>query len=262
MAHITRPTEFRRAFAGATVHDFFNLLSVIVLLPLEIATHYLEHYAIFLQDIFRGMGGATLVSPLKVAVKPVAHALTDLICSLVPHGTFAAIITLVLAIAILFFSLSRLVTYMKALIIGKIERLLHNYIFCNAIRAFLLGTAFTAIVQSSSVTTSLIVPLVGAGILSLEQIFPYTLGANIGTTVTALLASFVTQNPTAIATAFVHLLFNISGTIIWFPLKKVPISIARFFGDIAFKRRWLAISYMVMTFYIIPLIIAGILERS
>ena len=66
----------------------------------------------------------------------------------------------------------------------KLEAFFDTHIFKTTIRAMLFGILITFLVQSSSITTSLVVPLAGAGILKLRQIFPYTLGANIGTTMT------------------------------------------------------------------------------
>ena len=263
MGHITRPVEFRRALSGSTVHDFFNVLAVITFLPLEMFTHYLEHSAIFLQKIFAGVGGLKLISPLKIIVKPAVHLIIDIITSLSLGHTLTAVVSFVVAILLLFFALSRLVSIMKQLIIGKVERLLHGYLFANPIRSLLIGIVLTAIVQSSSIITSLVVPIVGAGILTVEQIFPYTIGANIGTTVTAIMASLITQNPAAVSTAFVHLLFNISGGIIWYGipfLRKIPIALSKLLAGVAYKKRWVAILYVVITFYIAPLLLATIIE--
>ena len=252
MGHITRPTEFRRAFAGATVHDFFNILSVAVFLPLECLTHFLEYGAVFLTKIFGGMGGFTFASPLKAAVKPAAYIVEHSIVAITHGGMFGAIVELIIALIFLFGALKFLVSLMRTLVLGKIERLLHGYLFVTPIRSMLLGLLFTVIVQSSSVVTSLIIPLVGAGILSIEQVFPYTLGANVGTTVTAILASLVTGNPAAISTAFVHTLFNISGILVWYPLRRVPIMAAKWLGGLAFRRRWLAIVYVLIMFFGLP----------
>ncbi len=263
IGHITHPPEMRRAFAAATVHDFFNFLSVLTLLPIEMATHYLEHSAIFMQTVFSGVGGLKLISPLKVIVKPLVHIIIDAIKSIQIGNTASAIVALVVALAFLFTALSRLVVLMKGLVIGKIERLIHGYLFSNPVRSFLLGLVFTAIIQSSSVVTSLIVPIVGAGILTLEQVFPYTIGANVGTTVTAIMASLVTQNPAAISTAFVHLLFNISGGLVWYCvpiLRKLPLMIAKKMGGIVSRKRWFAFVYVVVIFYILPLLLAGVVK--
>ncbi|RKZ25117.1 hypothetical protein DRQ26_06435, partial [bacterium] len=249
--------------AGSTVHVFFNVLAVMTFLPLEMFTHYLEHSAIFLQKIFAGVGGLKLISPLKIIVKPAVHLIIDIITSLSLGHTLTAVVSFVVAILLLFFALSRLVSIMKQLIIGKVERLLHGYLFANPIRSLLIGIVLTAIVQSSSIITSLVVPIVGAGILTVEQIFPYTIGANIGTTVTAIMASLITQNPAAVSTAFVHLLFNISGGIIWYGipfLRKIPIALSKLLAGVAYKKRWVAILYVVITFYIAPLLLATIIE--
>jgi sodium-dependent phosphate cotransporter len=121
--------------------------------------------------------------------------------------------------------------------------------------SFAFGIGLTALVQSSSVTTSLMVPFIGSGMITVEQIFPYVLGANIGTTITAILASLVTNSTAAVAVAFVHLLFNIAGIIIVYPFRKVPISLAKRLGKFVSEKRSLAILYMIGTFYILPIII-------
>ena len=70
---------------------------------------------------------------------------------------------------------------------------------------------YLLVVQSSSITTSVLTPLVGLGVIQLEQMFPLTLGANIGTTVTGLLAAMVTDSVEALQVALAHLFFNIFG---------------------------------------------------
>ena len=145
--------------------------------------------------------------------------------------------------------------FMRSALLVRIENLFDAYLFKTAIRSFAVGTALTAVVQSSSVTTSLAVPLLGAGILTMEQIFPYVLGANLGTTITAMLASLAIGGEggkIAITVAFAHLCFNISGTIIWYPLRKVPITMARKMAEVSTKSRKLALIYLVVVFYVIP----------
>jgi sodium-dependent phosphate cotransporter len=69
LAHMGRPEEFRRAFAAATCHDFFNYISVVVLLPLELATGYLQRTAEWMSSVIGGIGGAQYDSPIKGAIK-------------------------------------------------------------------------------------------------------------------------------------------------------------------------------------------------
>jgi sodium-dependent phosphate cotransporter len=130
-----------------------------------------------------------------------------------------------------------------------------KFLFKTAPRAMAVGLLLTVLVQSSSITTSLVVPMAGAGLLTLVQIFPYTLGANVGTTVTAILAALITGNIAALTVAFTHLLFNISGIVFWFPLRKVPIFIAQKFAEYSIKNKLIPVAYVVIMFFIIPVLV-------
>ena len=252
LGHITRRQEFDRAFAGAIVHDIFNLLAVAVLFPIEIHFHFLERFSLTLARGFAGVGGLVLVNPLNISVKPLVRVTEELIV----HPP----IILALAVFLLFLALAYIVKTARGLALPKIEALLDDYLFTTPLRAFVLGTLFTAMIQSSSITTSLVVPLVGAGLLSIEKIFPYTLGANLGTTVTAILASLVTRNPVAIQTAFTHLLFNACGVCIIYPVKRIPIGLAKGLGRRCSHSRKYAILWVVLAFYAIPLLLIMIVR--
>jgi len=136
----------------------------------------------------------------------------------------------------------------------KADVLVNKYLFKAAPVAFLLGLGLTALVQSSSITTSLIIPFAGAGILTVEKAFPYTLGTNVGTTVTAILASLATGSPAGIMIAFVHLMFNILGICIVYPMKKIPITLSKKLAKMATEKKRIAVFYVIITFYIIPIL--------
>jgi sodium-dependent phosphate cotransporter len=248
MGHISRKQEFQRAFAAATVHDFFNILAVVILFPLEITTHILEKSATVLSSAFVGAGGIKFLSPLKAITQPVI----DIFVKWIPIPA----VIIISALILLFFSLIQMVKIMKSLIVTKVEVFLDKYLFKNDLTAFMVALIVTAVIQSSSVTTSLAVPLVGAGLLTVRKIFPYTLGANVGTTVTAILASFVTLNPIAITVAFTHLLFNIFGIVIIYPFKKIPIWMAETLAKKTVKSRKNAIIFISLFFlvYLAPLL--------
>ena len=229
MGHVTRSHEFERAFAASTVHDFFNVLAAATLLPLEVAFHPVQHAAEYMEQAFEGVGGMHLASPLKLAVEPLA----DLATGLVPHE----IPLLVIALAVLFLALSQMMRVMRGAVLERLEGLFSRVLFRNDAASFSLGLVTTATVQSSSATTSLIVPLAGTGVLNLRQIYPYTLGANVGTTVTAILASFSTGNAAAVTVALAHLSFNIMGIAIYYPLKALPIWLAKKAGALAGKSK-------------------------
>ena len=68
LGHITRKEEFKRAFSGSTLHDFFNLMTVLILFPIEMSTHYLERAGLFLSSVFCNIGGAAITNPIKVII--------------------------------------------------------------------------------------------------------------------------------------------------------------------------------------------------
>ncbi|MBN1586247.1 MAG: Na/Pi symporter [Candidatus Omnitrophica bacterium] len=255
MGHVTRKEEFRRAYAGATVHDFFNLLAVGILLPIELYTHILERSAIFLSASLEGMEGLKFTSPVKTIIKPaidgIKHLLTDTI-----HLSHTAMgWTLVaMSFVLLVLSLTGLVQVMRRLVASRSEEVFHRVLCRSGIQAMIVGMLFTAFVQSSSITTSVLVPMVGAGILTVTQVYPVTLGANVGTTVTALLAS-MTGNSTAVAVALVHLLFNVYAILIFYPIRfmrRIPIWLAETLAGIVTRRWWFAIIYILCVFFVIP----------
>ena len=252
--HITRRDEFKKAFPAAAVHDIFNLLSVLVYFPLEMKFHLIEKFSHMLAKAFQHAGGFKFTSPLKIIVKPVVHLLVNLF----RHNY---IICFIVAFGLVILFLVLLVRLLRGASSGKLEILIDRYLFSSAIASGVLGFALTVFVQSSSVTTSLIVPLVGAGLLTVEKIFPYTLGANVGTTFTAILASLVTGSIYSIQAAFAHLSFNILGIILWYPLRIVPIWLAKQLGNVAARKRYVAVLYVLFVFFIIPLTLVFIMRR-
>jgi sodium-dependent phosphate cotransporter len=252
VGHISRPTEFRRAFAAATVHDFFNLISVCILFPIQLGTNVLGRTAGFMADQFGNVGGYKAMNPLKTIVKPAVKQIERLTGE---SGTWM----LVISILLLFIALRYIVVNLRGLVIGKVETFFNEKLFKSAARAMFVGLVLTVMVQSSSITTSLAVPLAGAGILTLAQIFPMTLGANVGTTITAMLASLVTGSPAAVTVAFAHLMFNIFGIIIIWPFRRLPVFLAETLAKWSLKSKVIPIVYILVVFFMIPLILISLM---
>jgi len=257
LGHVTRREEFRRAFAGATLHDFFNLLTVAILFPLELATRYLARTATAIETFLEGSGGLKLFDPVKAAVRPVAHWVSELLGN-------SGWLTLLAGIALLFLALRFLVGVLKDLLTARAEQMLDRTLLRSPLAAVGAGMAITAMVQSSSITTSVMVPLVAAGIVRLEQLFPLTIGANLGTTVTAMLAALATGNATAISVALSHVLFNATGAIALYPIpivRRIPLALARGLGSVASRHRWLALLYVAFVFFGVPLLMLAVAGR-
>lgn len=270
IAHVPHRPEFRRAVTTATLHDFFNLCCVFIFFPLELATGFLRYSASLLTGLLVGVKAGKMPSPLSLVVKPVVRAveagLTRLITALQggnpPAEQLVGLVMVILALGVLFVSLTFLVRNLRRLLTGRMEGVLDRYLLASTFRGLLLGLGLTVLVQSSSVTTSFMVPLGAAGLVSLERAFPYMMGANIGTTVTAILASLATDSPQALTIALVHLLFNATGVAVMLavpPLRRVPLFLARTMGDMVMRRRVVVLVYAVVVFFVVPgiLIVLG-----
>lgn len=252
IGHIGRKAEFKRAFAAGVVHDFFNICAVIVLFPLELKFHFIQKSALFLEHRFEGVGGMKMFNPLKAILNPVI----DMVDGLVTNVPYKEIILMVISIISMFAALAFLIKTIRSLVVDKLEIIINKYLFKNDFLGMTWGMGMTFIVQSSSVTTSLIVPLAGAGIVKLRSIFPYTMGANIGTTGTALLAALATGNPVAVTTAFAHLVFNIFGILIFYPLKFIPITLAEKASEYTSQSKKNLLIFLVLysMIYFVPII--------
>ena len=263
LGHIGRKDEFRRAFAVATCHDFFNYFTVVVLLPVELATGFLGRSASWLAAEFGGSRGVAFDSPLNDALKTAAkplHWVAEALFS--TSGPLQGATIALLSGALIVFALLTLVKTLRQTMQRRAERLVERTLGRSGVLAIAVGMVATIVVQSSSITTSLLVPLAGAGMLTLRQAFPVTLGANIGTTVTALLASLAVSGANArlgVTIAVVHVLFNLTGTLMVYPfapIRRIPLLAAERLAEVAVRSRGWAIAYVVVLFYGVPAVFA------
>lgn len=308
--------DFRRSFAAATVHDMFNFLNVAVLLPLEAASHYLEHFSKALVDGILDENPESSDKPPdllksltkhftkhissvdKKVITKIAEASDDELaevenlrmlkkffgcepkngCDLSDQA--AGWLLLFFSLILLCFCLWLVVRTLKSLLKGRIAIVLHDTVngnfpdlklgglnvpmqWLSGYVAIVVGWLLTMAVQSSSITTSALTPLVGVGVISLERMYPVVVGANIGTCVTGLLAAFAADGSKLFYTlqvAFAHLIFNLTGTFIWYtiwPLRALPINAAKFLGNTTAEYKWFAVTYIFFAFFIIPGIFLG-----
>lgn len=264
LGHMGRIDEFRRAFSVATCHDFFNFLTVAVLLPLEMLTGFLRRLATALSSLVTGLGGVDYDSPIKGLLKAGLLPVKAAIGAVVPSPRWEAFALIIVSVLLIFTTLMLLVRVMRAAMHSRVETLVSRGFNQPVLVSMLVGVVVTVMVQSSSITTSLLVPLAGAGLITLPQAFPITIGANVGTTVTALLAALAATGVNAgagITIALVHLLFNISGTILVYPvprIRRIPLVAARWLADTAVRSRRYALFYVLVLFYGLPALFAAL----
>jgi len=193
-----------------------------------------------------------------------------------PNLTDQAIggILLILSLIILCLSLFFMVKILNSLLQGPVAKAVKKFVnpkFKNPyIQYFygywniLLGAGCTICVQSSSVFTSTLTPMVGLGLVEVESVYPLFLGSNIGTTVTAMLAALTQSGSTTfkntVQGALIHLFFNIIGILIFFPIPKlrIPIPLSKKLGKLTAKYRWFAVVYIIGMFFLLPGIFVGL----
>lgn len=261
LGHIRRRREFRHAFAAATVHDIFNVLTTLIIFPLELLFSPIERMAVFLTHLLPQTTYSMGKGPLAPLLKPPVNWITGLVEKSDMREIFGPLLVL-FALVLLFASLFFLVKVLKGFLLARLEAFFARYLFRNPLLGLFLGMAVTGLVQSSSVTTSLLVPMAGAGILTLSQIYPFTLGANFGTTFTALIAAMATPGAQGqgLSIAICHCLFNLGGIAIFFPLKRIPMGMARRYALLASQRRRYAFLLIGVVFFVIPISIIVISE--
>ena len=264
LAHMRQSEEFKRAFSAATVHDFFNLMAVSIILPIELATNVLSNSAEKISEQLVGSAGSEWKSPIKKWVKEPVGWLKDLGDAIGASGNVLGTLLVAIGLVIILISLAFITKNMRKLVADRIEASLNKVLGKGAgTVAMLLGLVITISVQSSSITTSIMIPLAAAGVVSLRNIYPVTLGANVGTTITALLAALATSRPEALTVAIVHTLFNVGGIVLLYPMpyvRDIPIRLAENLAKIAINRRVAAVVYVVVVFIVVPLLGVAILR--
>lgn len=255
--------SFRRAFAAASIHDCYNLLAVVIFLPLELAFGILEKSSGWLSHQMAGSDGgilATVFGGLGDAVTGVTEPLGDAIvaASGVLPGPWDGILLILVGIALILGVISVIGTLLKVVMVGRAEKVLHTAIGRGPVSGIASGTLITVMVQSSSTTTSLIVPLAGSGTFSLRQVYPFTLGANVGTTLTALIAAFAFSGPEAelaLQAALVHVLYNVFALLVIYGLpflRWIPLAGATTLARLGARNKLYVAGWVIGMFLVLP----------
>ncbi|MGF1699682.1 Na/Pi symporter [Photobacterium makurazakiensis] len=257
LGHARCKEEFRRAFASATIHDFFNLLAVVIFLPVEMMFGLLDKISTWLVSPMMSAGDMSMdgLNFMKVLTQPAVSAIKGPLQS---FGQTGGLIMIAIGIAIIFMAITVMGKLMRSLMVGRARDILKSAIGRGPIHGIASGTVVTILVQSSSTTTSLMVPLVGTGVLKVRDVYPFTLGANIGTCITALLAATAVTGEYAVFAlqiALVHLVFNVLATLLIFGipfLRELPLKGAFFIGELGTKNKAAVAGYLGLVFVAIP----------
>jgi len=176
--------------------------------------------------------------------------------------------TLAVALIMMFVSLGAIVKLLKSVLEGSIAKAIAKNIdkdlpyvpFLTPYLYVIAGIGLTISVQSSSIILAILTPLCGLGMISLERAYPVTVGCDIGTTFTGLIAAFASPGAgfqKSMQVSLSHLFFNVIGACLWFVvpiMRQIPISIARFAGRRTALYRWWAVNYIVLFFFVLPIL--------
>jgi sodium-dependent phosphate cotransporter len=251
LSFINKKKEFRRAVAAGTYHDFFNILTAAVLFPLEYYYGFLSSLSAWISSFFFSPLAAPVqnkVSHFWVGFSPVI----EFLIREVPSPFFLAFVALVL----LFSSILIFRRLISNLLKARSPEQFGRFFFKNQFKSFLWGLLTTAAIRSSTITTSVVVPIVAKKIANLKQAAPFIMGANVGTTITAFIAATLNANTApAISIAIAHFLFNFIGVLLFFPvpvMRRLPMALAENLGKLALKYRLVGFVYILVTFFFLP----------
>ena len=256
VGHISGKKEFRKAVSAAFMHHNFKLLTAILLFPLEYYFHFLSDISVYITQFISADNVAKNESSsfiYRYAIDPIVGLITG---TLQVH----AAVSFILSLAILFISIRSFIALLKSSLIGESQKNLDLYVFGGPIRAFSWGMFTTALLHSSTATTSFMVPLVATDKVSLRKAYPFIIGANIGTTFTALVAA-LSKSPNAMSIALCHFLFNCIGMTIYFILpytNRIPLFLAKKIGFFIQKFKYIIFIYVVLLFFLIPFLLIAL----
>lgn len=256
LGFISDKLAFRRAISAGIIHDFYNIVLVIVLFPLELYYGVLSNASLYFQELLLGNG--QIGSNFRFE-KFFDFGINRLIVETINNQWLMMIIALI----VLFGSIKLLTSVIQKSIIGGSKNRLQSFVFEKPWKSFGWGVAITSAIQSSSVTTSLVVPLVATQKLKLKNVFPFIIGANLGTTITALLAASFSSK-IALSIALTHLIVNLFGAILFMSISKLRGLLIRFtknFSVIITHRRALGLAYVLLAFFLIPFLLITIHRR-
>lgn len=262
--------QFRRAFSAASVHDMYNLLSVAIFFPLEWTFGILDRVGTWFAGITTGSDGG-IIATVFTGLGNGVSAVTDPGANLIEGGLLAAlspmwagIAMIAIGVALILLVIKFISNMLKVLLVGNVEQMFHKALGRGPISGIFSGLLITVMVQSSSTTTSLAVPLAASGKFSLWQIYPFTVGANVGTTMTAVIAAFGFSGGEATAAmtaAAVHLFYNIFSALVIFSvpfLRPLPVRGATWLGNLGAKNKLYVVVWLVGLFVLLPAVMIGI----
>lgn len=267
-----RGPGFQRAVGTAVVHDFFNIVMItgillLLELPFELILRSADAVAAMLEQSMQGSAKG-IVDNVLVYVTPKTYTrpVTRLIASAVPASAVGWVLVGV-GLPLLFASLKGFTSRMRALVMYGVDQsdpvqVGDLLLGTSWLDTFIRGLVVTILVQSSSATTSLVVPLAALGFFDTRKVFPFIMGANIGTTTTALLVATGSVGAPGfedgMTIALCHVFLNLLAVVLAVGIPGLQSAIVRsadWMGERAAQRPVVLLMYLITLAGLVPAVV-------
>lgn len=266
LAHSHQPEEFRRMTPSILVDDIYKVLNVSLFFVVEITTGLLHTLSVALVGFLETSTplGAVLDSfpdLIDLITEPVVMASIGIVTGLTSAVGLQALLTGALFFLLLILSLGLMGEALEHYLHDRSRELLDR-IFGGKYLSFGIGFIVCWLLQSSSVTVSLILPLVAQSAVTLPTVYYYSIGAALATTCDAgQIISYLKFGPIGLTAGMVHILLNIFGALLFLTvpgLRQLPILIAEHIGTLMGKSKHaplILIGYVAALFFGLPLLV-------
>lgn len=267
----TTREEFNSTIPGVIIDDVYKFLTILVFFPLEVGTGLLSKlvtslgyffYDFLKMEQFLAIFEKTIIDIL--VKEPIINPLSDIFTSIFGKK-FSGVLFFALWFGVVVFSIDVLITKgLKTLIkTDWADRV--SSAFRSPWRAFFTGFSITWLVGSSSIGTSLAIPMIATKMVKLDDAYPYLCGCSLATTVDmAQIYGYIAGGVVGIMLGLSHVLLNVLAIIIWMvtPLRTIPIKLSKGIGRYMGSKPYsplLLLAYALIIFIVLPIIVIIIL---
>lgn len=250
ISYLSHKKQFQKAVSAATLHDFFNLFTALILFPLE---YYFQTISLVAQHLSQYT--FKYIVTQNTSLIPNTHPSSfGWVNSFIYEQSY---IPVIFSFFLVLVSLKIISLKLQNITLRNNDATLLKMMLKSNINSLLSGLFITSVVQSSSIITSVMIPWVVEKKISLKNLFPFLMGVNLGTTVTTFIVA-IGQNEDAMSLAFVHGLFNFIGILLFFPRKpfrNIPLWCVKKLSECIWKNKLIGLMYILLIFFLIPYIL-------
>lgn len=240
--------DFRHGFEIGLAHVILIVITILISFLLEYFLSFFSKIGVSISGLIESR---VLVSTIPHFLKIITEPIVALLL-LIPSKLLLLFLSLLILIFALKFFTSSIILFLGGE--ENTRRFINKY-FRSKFKAFLIGLVFTAIVFSTAISITLLVPLAVSRLINLKKAIPFIIGATIGTSTDVILTALITGSILAYPIAIAYILFSLIGIIIFLPNTELLFNITKYISKKIMhisERRAITI---LMLFVLIPLAI-------